>query len=280
MNIHRTVMLAAVFVTLVGMSESKAGATRDYPWGIRESIQWRNADGKMAESLTVTEYSAERAVTRMIVEAPNGQKLILTYEVSPQKGESSARIETQNRAWFVQLEKVSEMKLDSMDDYFKPASYAEKFRQEDRRVTFAVKAQGIETFEFSLSEWDDLQAHKLYNGLQHADRIEALVRLIDSDLKDALRFLWEASRPVDCHGGMLPFSPLAELMYMAFDHDRTGFPTKDPPERQSWVPETSGVRKGTSLEDAHELDFAERFSCVNSSAPLLGYHNEVSAAEQ
>ncbi len=273
MIIRATSITVVFFLTLIGAIHSGVDPTLENPWGLRESIQWKSAKGGSAEALAITEYSSDRAITRMLVEAPNGQRLVLTYKVFPTKGESLARVQSEDSDWFVQLRKKSGVKLDSMADYFQPASFAEKFREGDGRIFLTFESARTDPFEMIASEWNDQHVSRFYNGLQEGGRLESLVQAVDLESREALRFLWAASRPNDCHGGLLPFSQLAELVVKVLDAE-SSHPSENKQEIEKWTPETLGLTKGTSLEAEQELGFAKRFPSVVATAPLFGYHDE------
>lgn len=216
-----------------------SSAAAEEPEGYTSQFTLRSNEDPQttARVLTAIDWTDTQELKRIVVQAPDGNVLVLSRVYSPLEGRTWSQIRQVETGWTAVWKEVSDLRFERFDDIFRPAAHVHQLREglsrkdSERRAQLSIS--GLPTVSVTV----DLESDDIVLRL-----VEALKASEDEPM-ESLLFLHSLLQ-----GSEAPMAEFREFVEVLADWTR-GNGSLNSVEHESWVAEDRRVRRGTSVAD-------------------------------
>jgi hypothetical protein len=262
-----TTALALAFLLTGGSgSEPRSGPVRSFTVALRWEAVSAPAVGR---GLALNEYDDLTWARRVLIETPDGVRLVLTRTDKPRDGSAVYEIREEASGWQASLREVSGLTLSSTNEMGNQPLIVGKWLEREYPLRLRLDAPGVPGAELATTTRDEDALGRLAEQLGEQGRRAALVAGAPAGLRPALGFL-QSIQAAGAAGEVELYWNIVSLLVKAFSADQVQGRT--PYHGMRWELTSPDWQKGTRLTRPKELDFTRHFRSLPAHDPLATRH--------
>jgi hypothetical protein len=263
---HSRWILALVPAVALALGGAGTGTPWERSTGISELLTLVSSrPGVLGSALVVSQWPRQTALRRILLQTPEGGRLILTKVQHPTQGMSLLSLEDDPSGWTMTLTERSELTFDDIEETLDPGRLSARWKKASYRSDWTLVAPGMAPLILRSTTGDVSLGSQLAEAIHAQGQGEAVRGAMPPSLLEEIEFLGALLDNRQCVGSFLEFEPLDSVLRSL--GAVPGGLARGYGSLQ-WEPVTAMRQRGVVLETGLAHEFARGFRSLDSVRPL------------